>query len=126
MGYVKIFPDQSTPPPTTAKFSDAQIVDVNKIAAITPKATQESLLIASQKMELEGNVTFCKNAGIEWLEVSEELLKSFCQGKLPQAGYFIYKDVKLCLKGTAEQIAQRDALNCHQVLFPDEGYMKVR
>jgi len=104
----------------------AVIVDPKNVAKMDHKVHEEALLLASQKMELETNVQYCKAANIEWLEVSPELLKHFCKGVLPEVGYFIYKDIRICLKDTAEGIAEREKMSCHQVLFPEEGYMKVR
>lgn len=85
--------------------------------------------LATQKLWLKGNVDWCKASvpPIEWLEVPEELLKHFCGGSIPASGYFIYENVKLCLKGKAEEIAKRDGLNSFQVLFPDDaGKMRIR
>jgi len=89
-------------------------------------AHEESLRIAGLLHQLETNVQFCKNAGSDWLEVPEDVLKYFCKGKLPEAGYYIYKDIKLCLRDMSEIIAERERLDCHQIMFPDEGYMKIR
>ncbi len=77
-------------------------------------------------IELDANVTYCTAAGVDWLEVDKDLLMHLNGGDMPEAGYYIYKNVKLCLEGQAESIAARDKLNIHEVLFKDEGYMKIR
>lgn len=102
------------------------VVDTQNVGKMSPEVHQENLKIAAEKMELETNVQYCKAAGIEWLEVSPDLLKHFCGGQHPEVGYMIYKDIRLCLKDTAEDIARRERMTCHQILFKDEGYMKVR
>lgn len=102
------------------------IVDTKKISVASHEQQQENLRLAAEIQELETNVQYCLAAGIEWLEVSEDLLKHFNKGKLPDPCYFIYKNVKLVRPGTAEGIAAQERLTCHQILFKDEGYMKVR
>ena len=86
----------------------------------------EKLRLAGELVELESNAVYCAAAKIEWLEVSADILKHFCGGKIPDEGYFIYKNVRLCLPDTAEQIAKRDGMTCHEIMFKDEGHMKVR
>lgn len=105
---------------------EAVIVDPKNVGKMTSERHQAHLQIAGEIMELEANVNYCLAAKIEWLEVSEDLLKHFSQGQLPECGYHIYKNIRLCLKGAAEDIARKEQMNCHEVMFPDEGHMKVR
>lgn len=91
-----------------------------------PKISERALKIAAEMQDLEAQVQYCAHANIDWLEVSDDLLMHFSGGKLPEAGYFIYKNVRLCRTGTAEDIAQREKLPMHAILYPHEGYMKVR
>ena len=93
---------------------------------MSPEVHEDRMRLAGQMMELETNVQYCKAANIQWLEVSPDLLKHFNKGKIPDVGYSIYKDIKICLVDTAEEIARREKMDCHEILFPKEGYMKVR
>jgi hypothetical protein len=72
------------------------------------------------KSELETNIQFCLQAGIEWFEVDVELIRAICNGKFPDAGYMIYKNVKLCPTGKSEEIAKREQLTVHEILFKDD------
>ncbi len=123
---VDIFPPEPTPEIQTKPKTQGVIVDTTKTHKMSHDHYAENLKLASEKQELETNVNYCVAAGIEWLEVSKELLTYFNKGKMPESVYYIYKNVKLVLEGTAEQIAQKEKMDCHQVLFKDEGYMKVR
>ena len=70
---------------------------------------------------LEAKVQLAKLGKFQWLEVDEEILKHFLQNKYPGPGYFIYKDIRLCLPGMAEEIADREDIDVHAVLFKDEA-----
>lgn len=92
-----------------------------------PSQTQaeEALRLSAKLVQLETFIAYAQQNKIEWGEVDADILKHFNKGELPAAGYFIYKNIKLCLPNTAEDLARRDNMNCHQVLFPQESYMKV-
>lgn len=93
----------------------------------TQSLADQQLKQASEMLWLNANIDKCHAAGIEWLEVPDSIIKMFCKGEIPETGYMIYKNVKLCLAGKAEDVARREKLTCHEVLFPGEaGKMQVR
>lgn len=93
------------------------------------KATQEQseayLKLATKLTELESAIVYAQQSKVEWMEVEPEILTHFCHGEIPKSGYYIYKNIKLCLAGTADEIAKRDRLTCDQIIYPKEGYMKI-
>lgn len=112
----------------TVAPKDVAVIDLEKLLTVaTPSAkqTEEHLKLAAKLTQLETAVIYATQAKIEWLEVEEDILKHFSGGKLPDAGYVIYKNIKMCLANQAEELAKRDALTCHQVMFPKDSYMKV-
>lgn len=96
-----------------------------RVAKPSPEQAEAYLRLATKLTELESAIVYCQQAKIEWMEVEPEILKHFCKGELPKAGYYIYRNIKLCLAGTAEEIAKRDRLTCDQIIYPKEGYMKI-
>lgn len=96
-----------------------------KVHTVSSAQSEEHLRVAAKLTQLESAIVYAQQAKIEWVEVEEDILKYFNKGALPECGYFIYKNIKLCLQGTAEDIARRDGLSCHEVIFPKESYMKV-
>ncbi len=102
-----------------------RLVDLSAIGRPSADMKQKHLELAAKLTELESAITYAKASGIEWLEVDEDVLLRFGKGVMPEAGYVIYKDVRLCLKDTAELIAKKEQINCHEILFPTEGYMKL-
>lgn len=101
------------------------VIDLAKLEQQNMPSAEARLKVAAQLTELESAVVYARQAKIEWMEVEEDILKYFNRGKLPSVGYYIYKGVKLCLKDTAPDLARREGLSCHEILFPKEGYMKV-
>lgn len=97
-------------------------VDPAKPAKLSQTVHKDHLRFAALVSELETNVQYCLSAGIEWLEVEEALLAGLCKGKVPGPGYMVYKNVKLCLPGTAETIARRESLTVHEILFKDDNF----
>jgi hypothetical protein len=82
--------------------------------------------LAEMRMGLDGQIDYAKAGGFEWLEVEDAVLRSFCKGELPESGYFIYKDIRLCLTGQAEDLAKRDGMDIHAIVFKEEAKtMKV-
>lgn len=119
---VKAMEQQAPPKPEETVLDLEQLLRVH-----TPNGaqTEEHLRVAAKLTQLETAIVYAQQAKIEWLEVEPEILKHFCRGQLPESGYYIYKNVKLCLEGKAEEIARQEGLSCHEVLFPKEGYMRV-
>lgn len=131
-GYVKMDPPTKVFPPeqeASVTTGAPRIVAEGSVAtlqSIDPEERDKRHAIAVKIIELDANVQYCHAAKIEWLEVDPDLLAHFSGGELPAAGYIIYKNVRLCLKGAAEEIAHRERLTVHEVLYKDENYMKVR
>lgn len=113
------------PPKTSAPTDLTPTIDLEAVGQISVEKTEEHLRLSAKLMQLETAAIYANQAKIDWLEVEEDILKHFCNGNIPEAGYFIYKNVKLCLKDTAQSLAKRDNLSCHEILFPKESYMKV-
>ncbi len=89
------------------------------------QAMADRIKLNQQLMELDGNVTICLNSGIQWLECEEALIKHLCGGKFPEAGYMIYKNIRLCKEGAAEGIAKKERLTIDQIMFPKNGEMFI-
>ena len=101
--YVKIFPEEFDPAPKAQpEPRKPVVVETRPVHKMSAEVHSERLKIAAEIQELETNVAYCKAAKIEWLEVSKELLTYFNKGTMPSSGYYFYKDVRLCLEGTAE------------------------
>jgi len=93
---------------------------VEKVLDSVEKKKRDTELVIS----LEAEVERAKIMGADWLEVDEAVLRYFNKGNMPGAGYILYKGVKLCLAGAAEELARRDNLDVFNVVFKDEK-MKV-
>lgn len=83
-------------------------------------------------MALDGNVAIAlaslKRSGAKdgsWLECDERLIAHLCGGKFPDEGYMIYKNVRLCKPGTAEEIAKKGKMTIEQILFPKDGEIYI-
>jgi hypothetical protein len=72
-------------------------------------------------IELETQVARAQAGGYEWLEVEKPVLLHFTKGQMPGSGYLIYKNIRLCLEGTAEELAKRDGLDVHAIVFKEEA-----
>jgi hypothetical protein len=81
---------------------------------------QRQLSLAEMLLRLETQVQHAKLGGFQWLEVDRDVLLHFNKGQEPKAGYIIYKDVRLCLPGGAEEIIKREDLDVHSLVFKNE------
>ncbi len=93
--------------------------------ALSEQEMANRIKLNQQLMELDGNVTMCRNAKIEWLECDDALIAHLCGGKFPAEGYMIYKNIRLCSEGGAEAIAKKERLTIEQIMFPKGGEMFV-
>ncbi len=89
------------------------------------KEIQDEIEFFNKMKKLDFAVDYANKNKIEWLEVDQDILEYFYRGTIPEVGYYIYKNTKLCLAGQAKSLAARDNLTCHEVLFPKENYMKL-
>lgn len=103
----------------------SQVVDPTKPHTMTKTVQQENYRLAALKTELEANVAYCLAAKIDWLECEKELIAHLCGGKFPDAGYMIYKNVRLCLPGTSEDIARRERMPVWDILWKDGDSYRV-
>lgn len=96
---------------------------------MAPEKSQEEqakeIEMFNKMKKLDFAVEYANSKKIDWLEVDQDVLEYFYKGPVHPVGYYIYKGIKLCLKGQAEGLAARDNLTCHEILFPKEGYMKL-
>lgn len=51
----------------------------------------------------------CKTEGIEWYETSKDVLDLYQPRGLGNAGFFIYKDIKVCEHGRAGELEEEMA-----------------
>lgn len=116
---------QEVSPSEPVIHREAVAVDPTKPFRMSDQVAQDRLKLAADLTSLDTNVAYCLNAGIEWLETTEELIAHLCGGKFPEAGYMIYKNVRLCRPGTAEAIAKKERLTIEQIMFPKNGQMMV-
>jgi hypothetical protein len=82
----------------------------------------ERMKIAEKIVQLDAAVAYATATKAEWIEVDEAVLKHFYKGTIHPVGYYIYKNIKLCLAGKAEDLAKRDGLSCHEVVFPKDQF----
>ncbi len=108
---------------------EREAVSVSSLKSISKPLSEQALAdrikLNQQLMELDGNVTMCLNSNIQWLEVEENLITHICGGKFPEAGYIIYKNIRLCKSGAAEAIAKKERLTIEQIMFPRNGEMFI-
>lgn len=90
--------------------------------AETAEAHAERMKIAEKIVQLDAAVAYAQAAKAEWIEVDEPVLRHFYKGDIPDVGYYIYKNIKLCLVGKAESLARRDGLTCHEIVFPKDQF----
>jgi hypothetical protein len=93
---------------------------LSKPHKISSDLTDARLALAAELTAFETHVQYCLNAGIEWIEVSKELLTHLCGGKYPAEHYMIYKNVRVTTEGKSEDIARHEGLTIHEILFKDD------
>jgi len=115
-------------PVVEPKEEGVEFVDLERVFDTGVKSKEQEMKeveMFNKLKKLDYAVEYACSKKIEWLEVDQDILEHFYKGPVPEVGYYIYKTVKLCLKGRAEALAKRDNLSCHEILFPKESYMKV-
>lgn len=110
-------------------------VSVSSLKSVrTPSAETlaDRIKLNEELMALDGNVAIAlatlKESGANdgaWLECDERLIAHLCGGKFPHNGYMIYKNVRLCKAGMAEEIAKTERLTIEQIMFPKNGEMMI-
>jgi hypothetical protein len=110
-------------------------VSVSSLKSVrTPSAETlaDRIKLNEELMALDGNVAIAlaalKESGATdgaWLECDERLIAHLCGGKFPHNGYMIYKNVRLCKAGMAEEIAKTERLTIEQIMFPKDGEMMI-
>lgn len=109
--------------------SKREAISVKSLRSINQPLSEEALAdrmkLSQNLMELDGNIQICLSSGIHWLECDEKLIAHLCGGKFPEAQYMIYKNVRLCKPGAAEDIAKKEKLTIEQIMFPKNGEMFV-
>jgi len=88
----------------------------------TKASHEERMAIAEKIIQLDAAVAYAQATKSDWIEVDEAVLKHFYGGKIHPVGYYIYKNIRLCLAGQAEDLARRDGLNCHEIVFPKDEF----
>jgi hypothetical protein len=110
---------------TTEKIAPKEPV----LEAETPKAVaptkeeihQRQMGLAEMLTRLETQVQHAKLGGFQWLEVDRDVLIYMNKGSEPKPGYVIYKDIRLCLEGGADEIMKREGLDMHSLIFKNEN-----
>lgn len=83
---------------------EAEVVEETKSkssskASPAKQAESESELLHA----FEARVASAQRAKEEWIEADEKTVLYFCNQKIPNSKYFIYKNVKVALKGHLEE-----------------------
>lgn len=58
--------------------------------------------------DLEWKVDAALKSGEEWVETSDDNIKYHCRGDVGSSGYFVYKGIKVCAFGRAQELAAKD------------------
>ena len=99
---------------------DLTAIDPTKPLVMSDEEANRRLKFAAEKNELEMNVQHCQTAGIQWLETNKDIITFLCNGKFPDAGYMIYKNIRLCLPGTAQGLAKKEKIDFQGTMFIDK------
>ena len=59
-----------------------------------------------KRADFEASISLCKSEGIEWLETSKDVIELYQPKGLGTAGFFIYKDIKVCEHGKAADLEE--------------------
>ena len=111
-------------PAKSSTESTERVVSISDVVgqAESAEAHAERMKIAEKIVQLDAAVAYAVATKAEWIEVDEAVLKHFYKGEIHPVGYYIYKNIKLCLAGKAESLAARDGLSCHEIVFPKDQF----
>jgi len=68
----------------------------------------------------ETKIAIAARNGQKWMEVPKNILVNLCRGEYPKSGYIIWKNVKVCEMGRAEELAKKDGETAFERVFPGE------
>lgn len=89
----------------------------------TPSEEEIRRQIAMDKAirELDAHISNAQRNNREWLEYNPDVIAYLCGGEAPQAGYMMYKSIRLCMPGMAEEIARREKLTIDEIWYVEDG-----
>ena len=76
--------------------------------------------LGREKRNFEDRIEMARTKGDTWLEVSDTIVNHYNPKGMGQWGYFIYKGIKCCLKGTLQEIKDRLELTATQLMHGKE------
>ena len=59
------------------------------------------------------------------MEVDDKFLSALNGGDMPTSKYVIWKNVRVCLKGSAADIAKEEGKTIHEIVFKNESQYKL-
>lgn len=95
--------------------------DTMKASSVTKEQVDSKMQLAVKLMNLEHQVTAATLSKCEWLEVDEDVITHFTQGKFPEARYVIYKNIRLCLENESDEIARKENMTVFQTLHKEDA-----
>lgn len=99
--------------------------------------TETLLFNAQEMMDFEAKVDWLirnqrakpgfdpKKADPIFMEVDDKFLIQLNNGTLPKSNYVIWKNVRVCKKGSAELIAREEGKTIHEVVFKNEDKYRL-
>ena len=116
---------KSSTPSTELPDLDAVQLEPTDVAQ---PVSEETLVVAEQKAmglaELEAQIALAKQAGYKWLEIPRETLE-LVAGEYPPLHYIVYKDVKICPFGFAEECKKKEKVLDIELVFPNDKFKKI-
>ena len=112
--------------PQTQTTSAGTSINSPETKASAPKSETASTEAAERKPkkapedsqnEFENRIARAQLNGEAWVETTPNILQLFNRNGLNGAKYFVYKGVKVCLQGEAEQIEKDEALTIEERTF---------
>lgn len=76
----------------------------SKILSSNPSEAPKNEEYIETLATFEARISEAQMAGDEWIETTDEILKFFNRKGMNGAKYFVYKGIKVCLKGEREEI----------------------
>lgn len=76
-------------------------------------------------MQLDTQVQSCIAIDRHWLEYDPKVIAHLCGGDLPEAGYMIYKNIRLVVPGSLPDIIKREKVNIDDYVYVQDGELFV-
>ncbi len=101
-----------TPDPDDVSAHATPFSVVSEVPAETLKSETDKTLDTLDQFERK--VSYAHATGTQWVETTENVIKTFVPKGLGDARYFIYKNVRVALKGTAAEVQESESKRKHE------------